>query len=301
MPAAMPCKTPANCSGETCRSIGKRKIKYACIVDVDESMRITLESVPHRNHEDHISAKGINSLGHHNLVHKFIPMPQALKTTSCEGCTGKRKGKIGKDTGMAADESQKQEKEVIDEARNEGRIVHFASLMDICHLLNSELELLYQKYKGRVLFRGDIEKDDSGSYAVFTEQGSSASHLTAAKIMDRYQDYWDAQDKQQTQYPLTPRSKWKMHQRYEKFQSQNVQIFAYVYQSTNGPNHGPIWKTWLFLHEQKSTVTFWQDYYVKGNSRKFYWNTFGDQKTILICVSFLDHVFLGCSKSVYNK
>ena len=27
-------------------------------------------------------------------------------------------------------------------------------------------------------------KDDSGSYAVFTEQGSSASQITAAKVMD---------------------------------------------------------------------------------------------------------------------
>ena len=27
-------------------------------------------------------------------------------------------------------------------------------------------------------------KDDSGSYAVFTEQGSSASQMTAAKVMD---------------------------------------------------------------------------------------------------------------------
>ena len=31
---------------------------------------------------------------------------------------------------------------------------------------------------------GDIVKDDSGSYAVFTEQGSSASQMTTAKIMD---------------------------------------------------------------------------------------------------------------------
>ena len=33
----------------------------------------------HRYHEDHIPAKGINSLNHYNLVHKFIPMPQAFK------------------------------------------------------------------------------------------------------------------------------------------------------------------------------------------------------------------------------
>ena len=42
----------------------------------------------------------------------------------------------------------------------------------------------HQKYKGRIVLRGDIVKDDSGSYAVFTAQGSSASQMTAAKIMD---------------------------------------------------------------------------------------------------------------------
>ena len=31
---------------------------------------------------------------------------------------------------------------------------------------------------------GDIVKDDSGAYAVFTEQGSSASQMTARKVMD---------------------------------------------------------------------------------------------------------------------
>ena len=41
-----------------------------------------------------------------------------------------------------------------------------------------------KKYKGRVVLRGDIVKGDSGSYAVFTEQGSSASQMTAAKVMD---------------------------------------------------------------------------------------------------------------------
>ena len=34
------------------------------------------------------------------------------------------------------------------------------------------------------MLRGDIVKDDSGSYAVFTEQGSSASQITAAKVMN---------------------------------------------------------------------------------------------------------------------
>ena len=78
----------------------------------------------------------------------------------------------------------KSKKQVIDEARTAGATVHFASLMDICPLKNAELEAKHQKYKGRVVLRGDIVKDNSGSYAVFTEQGSSASQMTAAKIMD---------------------------------------------------------------------------------------------------------------------
>ena len=75
-------------------------------------------------------------------------------------------------------------KDVIDEARTAGATIHFASLMDICHLKNAELEAKHQKHIGRVVLRGDIVKDDSGSYVVFTEQGSSASQMTAAKIMD---------------------------------------------------------------------------------------------------------------------
>ena len=75
-------------------------------------------------------------------------------------------------------------KEVIDEARTKGAKVRFASLMDICHWKNAELESKHQKHKGRVVLRGDIVKDDSGSYAVFSEQGSSASQMTAAKVMD---------------------------------------------------------------------------------------------------------------------
>ena len=88
-------------------------------------------------------------------------------------------GETGKESGVEPDKS-----EVIDEARTKGAKVHFASLMDLCHLKNAELETKHQKYEGRIVFRGDIVKDDSGSHAVFTEQGSSASQMTAAKVMD---------------------------------------------------------------------------------------------------------------------
>ena len=83
-------------------------------------------------------------------------------------------------------------KDVIDEARNKGRKVHFASLMDLCHLRNSGVGTsIFKSTKGRVVLRGDIVKDDSGeddsgAYAVFIEPGSSASQMTAAKVNGHY-------------------------------------------------------------------------------------------------------------------
>ena len=59
---------------------------------------------------------------------------------------------------------------MIDEARTSGATVHFASLMDTCHLKNAELEAKHQKYKGRVVLRGDIVKDNSRISAGATEK-----------------------------------------------------------------------------------------------------------------------------------
>ena len=106
MPAATPCKTPINSRGETCHSVGKNKTKYACGVDADETMRVRLEGALHKHLQDHITAKEMNSLNHCSLVHKFIPMPQALKIPNAKAAL-ENMGKTGESTGMAADESQK--------------------------------------------------------------------------------------------------------------------------------------------------------------------------------------------------
>ena len=123
------------------------------------------------------------SLSHYNLVQKFIPMPQALKNSRCKRSSGERMGKTVEIPAWQLTKVRNKNG-VIVEARNECRTVHFASLMDICHLENSELEPNFQKFKDRVAHRGDSVRDDSSSYAVFTEQGSSASQTTAAKVIN---------------------------------------------------------------------------------------------------------------------
>ena len=161
----------------------KFKKKLACFLDADESTRMRMgNSIPHY-HQDHIAGKGENSLQHYNLVHKFIPVPQAMKIPAAKAAVDKEWAKLQKISAWNLTKVRSK-KEVIDEARMSGATVHFASSMDICDFKNAELEAKHQKYKGRVVLRGDIVKDDSGAHAVFTEQGSSASQMTAAKIMD---------------------------------------------------------------------------------------------------------------------
>ena len=57
-----------------------------------------------------------------------------------------------------------------------------------------------------------------------------------------------AMDKQQTQYQLTPRSKWKIPQKLlNTSQVRKSRYLGYVYHDTNGLNHGPVWKIQSFL------------------------------------------------------
>ena len=61
---------------------------------------------------------------------------------------------------------------------------HFGSLMELCHFKNVELSKKHQRYKGRVVFRGDNVRGKEGCLAVFSEQGTGASHQAAAKLVD---------------------------------------------------------------------------------------------------------------------
>ena len=79
----------------------KLKTRHACILEADELQDCVWEN----HHEDHIAGKGDNSLQHDNLVHKFIPAPQAMKIPATKAAWT-RNGKIGENFGVEPDESQ---------------------------------------------------------------------------------------------------------------------------------------------------------------------------------------------------
>ena len=81
----MPCKTSKTCKhGVTRGKSNEIKSKLACILEASESTRLRMEESLPNYHEDHIAGKGDNSLQHHNLIRKFIPMPQAMTRPAAE-------------------------------------------------------------------------------------------------------------------------------------------------------------------------------------------------------------------------
>ena len=90
MAPAMPCKTSKNSQhGATRGKSNEIKSKLACILGASESTRLRMEESLPNHHEDHIAGKGDNSLQHYNLVHKFIPMPQAMKIPAAKAAADK--------------------------------------------------------------------------------------------------------------------------------------------------------------------------------------------------------------------
>ena len=67
----------------------KIQTKLVYILEANESTRMRMGNSIPQNHEDHIAGKGENSLQHYNLVHKFIPMPQAMKILAVKAAVDK--------------------------------------------------------------------------------------------------------------------------------------------------------------------------------------------------------------------
>ena len=113
----MPCETMENCR----RVVHPTKFitRLACILEAHESTRLRMrESVPNY-HEDQNEGKRQNSLQHYNLVHKFTPVPQAMKITAARAAVDKEWDKL--ETILAWNLTEvRSEKELIDETRTSG-------------------------------------------------------------------------------------------------------------------------------------------------------------------------------------
>ena len=141
MAPAMPCKRmdkhhPGIVKTNAKPKIGNEKefkTVYGCKVESHESTRQRAESMQSKMHEDRIAGYRCTSITHYNLVHKFIPMPRAMKIPDAKAAVDMEWKKL--ETIPAWDLGKVQsKKQIILEAQRDKKKVHFASVMDICHL-----------------------------------------------------------------------------------------------------------------------------------------------------------------------
>ena len=172
MAPAMPCKTcKKSKNGETRGKTNDFKSKFACFLEGSESTRLRMEESLPNYHEDHIAGRGNNLLQHHNLVHKFIPVPQAMKIPAAKSNSGINNGKnlkrFQRGTWQKSEVNQRWSIELYSEA------ILWKMILDLMQYLQSK-DPLHHKWQ-------------------------------QLRSWISFPDCQDAQDKQRTQYPLVPR------------------------------------------------------------------------------------------------
>ena len=90
-------------------------------------------------------------MSHYNMVHKPIHIPTAMTNLEAKAALEMKRTKLRKLP--ACDKSKvTSNAEVTRRGKLEGKKILFATVMDLCHLKNSELERKFQRYRGRVVF-----------------------------------------------------------------------------------------------------------------------------------------------------
>ena len=200
---AMPCKILK----KNCGSGGSNKIKTRLAYSRSWWIyKTAYERIITKSSWTPYCRKRKNSLQHYNSVHKFIPMPQAMKIPAAKAAADKEWEKLEKNYGVEPDDSQKQKKRwSMKQGRRAQRfILHHWWTKVIWKMLSWRQST--KNTKVEVVIRVDFVKDDSGSYAVFTEQGSSASKMTATKSHGyHFQIAWLRWTSSGRQYLLMPR------------------------------------------------------------------------------------------------
>ena len=132
----------------------------------------------------------------------------------------------------------------------------------------------YRTFKSEFL-RGDIVKDDSGAFAVFTEQGSSASQMTAAEVMDVIARLPDC-DGQELLHSVSPHPS-KIGGRSQTAQNSWVWMSRHMDTSSTTQMAEILGKHWTSSGASNAICvdTHLQDCCCRDSWRKFCWNLDG--------------------------
>ena len=122
-------------------------------------------------------------MSHYNKVHEPILIPKAMTMPEANAAVDEEWKTLQKIS--AWDESKVTcQAEMIQREKLEGKTVHFATFMELCHLRSQSWRKSAKSANKEYVLRADVVKDDSGNNAVFTQQSASATHMAAANVLD---------------------------------------------------------------------------------------------------------------------
>ena len=282
-------------------------------------------AAPIAKHQENVADKGFVSESWMAMVH--TPVKDWQKREDARKAVDKEWDKLADKKAWIL-ESVREYEDVSKEATSKGKTVHFGDLMRLCHVKHSELAEKYHSFKGRVVFRGDNVRDESGHLAVFSEQGTSASHLAAAKFLDAIarmpendgQDsdatgaYTQAEHAGAETWVHLPRDKWPKSW-HSKYNRPVVRLRLNLY---GHPLAGLFWEQhcskailkcgfeavtgWecLYKHnkEQLFLSVYVDDFKMAGNKKNLsnMWKRLGELLDIDTPTAFRENVYLGCGQ-----
>ena len=142
-----------------------------------------------KSHREEVSDEGMSEQ-YFALVHKPVKQEHINKIPEARAAVDKEWNKLKAfknpdgSTGAWNYATVREKRDVMLETIKSRKPAHFATVMVLCHIKNAQLDKSFWSYKGRVVLRGDTVKNEAGQYAVFGEQGTSASHLMGARLVD---------------------------------------------------------------------------------------------------------------------
>ena len=258
IPAAMPCKIRSRAVVKPTAILGNagQNMPVLLVPCETKARRSSAQTSPRSDHwkKDEFS----ESLQSCSQIHSDA---SSNENSWCKGNSGKIMGRLEKIPAWQLTKVRNM-KEVIDESRNEGRKVHFASLTSRAPRWRCKRWFWFvcSVHWTRIIsISNDSRKSSHGHYIkasrMFLTSSRCSIHLYSGQNGRCIKDIQNSKVRMSRYWIRLP--------------------------STNGQNHGPAWKTQSFLGKESVRVTLCKDYCGKYHLRKFYWKTVGKKFQIV--------------------
>ncbi len=226
-------KKPAQDKLDTIKPAQRLEPKMAWAKMAHDATRQRVESSQRKNHEDHIASKGFASMTQYNFGAQVCAYAPSDENSRCKGSSGSRMKKARDDPSMVIGESQDKKKKESPLCHTDGRMsFQECGVRTKITKIQRQSRAPWWHCKRRLW----------GLRSFFTEQGSSAFQMIAAKVMDVIAILPDCDG--QAADAVSPYTQLKLEDALDCYNSwvRMCRRYGHVSHDMNGQNFGQTFK-----------------------------------------------------------